>query len=325
MAQFINKPSYTTALPGESIVFFGTGSISRRSLEDVASNYDIEAVISVREKNTRPNRRKIATINDWATENKVRSIQVVNKKELIDIFTSKGFTSKIGIVVDFGIVIPQVIIDTFKHGIINSHFSLLPQWRGADPITFSLLSGQEITGVSIMQIDNGLDTGELLAVEKIKVTNNENQESLTNKLVKSSNNLISQVLLDIFNEDAALQPQIGIPTFSAKLTKSDGELDFNKPAQQLEREVRAYTEWPNSYTHIDNERVSVVKAKFMPHIKKLKPGKLMITSDKNLAIACNRSLLIIDQLKPAGKGAMSSVAFLAGRQKLSKSLETLEI
>src|SRR3990167_8594803 len=152
-----------------SVVFFGSGRVAEESLRFLKKHFSIEAVV------TKPaTTQEMASIVPGATSKAVK-----NKEELSQFISSKPFKSRLGIIVDFGIIVDRAVIDYFPLGIVNSHFSLLPQWRCADPITFAILSGQKTTGVSIMLIDSGLDTGKLLAQADYDIAGDENITSLT--------------------------------------------------------------------------------------------------------------------------------------------------
>jgi methionyl-tRNA formyltransferase len=228
------------------------------------------------------------------------------------------FASRLGVVVDFGIIIPQAIIDVFPLGIINSHFSLLPQWRGADPITFSLLSGQPTTGVAVMRIVEGLDEGPLLGMEQLAITPEHNNSSLTKDLIDLSNKMLQDLLpryilglIAPYDQDTTIAS-----SYSRKLNISDAALDFSKPADVLEREVRAFSSWPKSKTILAGLDCIITKS----HAETLpSPSPTQLIIEKNrLGIACsNNSALWIDELKPAGKPAMPIAAFINGyRSKL---------
>lgn len=327
MAQYINKPSYTTTLPGESIVFFGTGIVSLRSLEHIAKSYDIEAVVTISDRKTSSNKKAASLVKKWALQNKTKVVEADTAKDLEKQFDEYSFVSKLGIVVDYGVIIPEKVIDYFQLGIVNSHFSLLPQWRGADPITFAILSGQTETGISIMQINSQLDTGDIIEKSSIKIGQSETTDTLTERLIDLSNKTLDSTLPRILVGDINLVAQTGKQSYSRKLGKSDGEINWNKSAGQISREIRAYFSWPTSYTSsIDNQRISIKQA--MPYettkTTEKRPGQVHLTKNKELAVTCKDSVLLIKALQPSGKKQMTSQAFLAGRQQFSKSLPVLD-
>jgi methionyl-tRNA formyltransferase len=214
-------------------------------------------------------------------------------------------------VVDYGILIGQEVIETFPLGIVNSHFSLLPQWRGADPITFAILSGQKQTGVSLMLIVPKLDEGPLLAVARYDIPAGITTPQLTDELISLSNKTLKAVLPQYI--EAKVQPlaqDLSQPvTYSRKLSKADGQVDWTKPAEQLEREVRAYLGWPGSYTNMLGRDVIITAAHTTDEDG---TAGTVADSRKELKVYTAKGALVIDKLKPAGKAEMGGAAFLSG-------------
>ncbi|HEX8181975.1 MAG TPA: methionyl-tRNA formyltransferase [Candidatus Saccharimonadales bacterium] len=306
-----------------SVVFFGSGPVAAESLKLLAQNFTIEAVIT----KPRPAHFKGSfPVIDWCEQPDApvgRVLTVTNKRELSQLFAEQQFSSRLGIVIDFGIIIAQDVIDAFELGIVNSHFSLLPQWRGADPITFSILSGQAQTGVSLMLITAGLDEGPLLAFGIYDLQGTETTPYLTDRLIALSDSLLVGTLpryIEGVNrpypqqEAAVALGRSPEPTYSRKLTKDDGVLDFTKPAAQLEREIRAFTGWPSSRTRIGERDVIITAAHVEgvpPDADNVQPGSIW-HPPKRLGFYTSDGILAIDRLKPAGKADMAVQSFLAG-------------
>ena len=288
------------------VVFFGSGPVATKSLRLLRQHCIIEAIIT-----------KPATANEMSSAcPDTLTHSVNNKSELDELINTKPFQSDLAILIDFGIIVSQHVIDSFKNGIINSHFSLLPQWRGADPITFSILSGQTKTGVSLMLLDEGMDTGKILVQKSLPIEPTDTGPYLTNKLINLSDTLRQQTIPGYLlgNIKSRSQPHPDRATYSRKLTKEDGILDFNKPAIQLEREIRAFIEWPKSRTVIACKDVIITQAYTVPIIgASQEPGDVTIVPEtKSLGIATANGTLWIEALKPAGKKEMTAAAFLAG-------------
>ena len=289
--------------PSKPIVFFGSGPVAKASLAHLAQHFSIESVVT-----------KPVTERDMAEAAPGIPVKTVSsRQELDNLMASKPFQSELGIIVDFGIIVSRPVIDYFSLGIINSHFSLLPEWRGADPITFSILSGQSQTGVSLMLIVEALDEGDLLAQENLLIAPHATGDSLTHDLVTLSNDMLTRFVplyqagkLQPYPQDSSI-----IATYSRKLTKEDGRLDWSKPATQLEREIRAFAAWPKSVATLGDLEVVVTKA----HVEASPggtPGSLVSDGKKTLGVATTEGVLALDEVKPAGKGVMSVAGFLAG-------------
>lgn len=291
------------------VVFFGTGPVAAASLDSIRHLFHIEAVIT---KSTPAHHKHVAPVEALAKTHNFPLLFANTRRELDDILSKQNFKSQVGIIVDYGVIVSKVVIDSFEYGIINSHFSLLPQWRGADPITFSLLSGQQKTGVSLMIIEPTLDTGKLITQKTISIEQEDTIESLTKKLISLSNNLISEYVPRYLNNQIKPrnQPHPERATYSSKLSKKDGVIDWNKTADAIEREVRAYKGWPQSHTTLGSIDVVITKASVVRG-QDATPGTLKIEKNR-LLIAASKDWLEIHTLKPSGKKEMPVSAFLAG-------------
>jgi methionyl-tRNA formyltransferase len=297
----------------KTIVFFGSGPVAAASLELLAKHTPIEAVIT---KPQPAHHKQIFPVLATAEKLGLKVLTPDGKKELSELFATKPAVSKLGIVIDYGFIINQDVIDYFPLGILNSHFSLLPEWRGADPISFSILSGQQETGVSLMRIVEKMDEGPILAHETYQIPAGATTPTLTEALIKVSDKQLQQVLQLYYDGVAkvALQEQVALPghevvSYSRKLLKADGVLDWTKPALQLEREVRAFIEWPKSHTTIADKEVVVTKAHIIPGKGKI--GEIW-RDGKSFGVCTTKDIFVIDCLKPAGKQEMPASAFLAG-------------
>jgi methionyl-tRNA formyltransferase len=302
----------------DSIVFFGSGPVAAQSLELLAQNFTIEAVVT---KPQPTHHRQPFPVLVTAEQLGLKVFTPNSKKELSDLFATKPVKSRLGVVIDYGFIINQDVINYFLLGIVNSHFSLLPQWRGADPISFAILSGQQQTGVSLMLINEKMDEGPLLAIGVYDMDGDETTPVLTNILIHISDTLLRDSLPKYVAGKIDPAPQLeaaaamGLPaepSYSRKLTKADGLLDWNNPAVQLEREIRAFIEWPKSRTTIGGKDVVITKAHVEQIAEPKSIGTIFVDENKCLAIQTNQDLLIIDELKPAGKQQMTAQAFLAG-------------
>lgn len=287
------------------IVFFGSGPVAAASLELLKDAFSVEAVIT-----------KPSTLSEMSHITTAPTYSVKSKQELDELFSTVAFTSKVAILIDFGIIVSQEVIDYFPKGIVNSHFSLLPEWRGADPITFSILSGQPQTGVSLMLLSVGMDEGPLLAQATYDIHQNETTPSLTKALIDLSDKMLKTIIPKWLSDQIDPAPQesvslfSGDPTYSRKLSKEDGVIDWKKPAEQIEREIRAFAEWPKSRTLINDLNVVIMSSKVAK--QQIEPCGKFWVDNKQLFVSCGKDSLEILSLKPAGKKEMSAEAFLAG-------------
>lgn len=304
------KSSGNTVL-AEPIVFFGSGPVAAESLARLHQNFQIEAVIT---KPQPPHHKEAFPALALCEKLGLKVHTPDGKQALSELFATRPVRARLGVVIDYGFIINQDVIDYFELGIVNSHFSLLPEWRGADPITFSILSGQKQSGVSLMLITAGMDEGPLLAQAPFDIPESITTPELTEELIDISDETLKHVLpLYIAgNIQPAPQDLEHEPTYSRKLIKQDGVLDWTKPARQLEREIRAFIEWPKSRTVLGDLEVIITKA-HVDHTEKLQPGVITLASESStLLIGTSEGNLAVDRLKPAGKSEMDSKAFLAG-------------
>ncbi len=293
-------------LLSETVVFFGSGPVAAKSLELLLPHFDIEAVIT---KPRAEHHRGSVPVLELAEQENIPVFTVTNKKTLDELIARHSLQSRLAILIDFGIIVSQEVIDSFELGIVNSHFSLLPEWRGADPISFSILSGQPKTGISLMLLTAGMDEGPLLAQADYDLAKDETTPTLTTSLIELSDACLSTVLPAYVAGTAVAQPQTAatiatsrIPSYSRKLTKQDGVIDLRKPAAQLEREIRAFIDWPKSRTNLAGIDVIITQA----HVGNEEDD------DSALRLRTKDGYLTIDYLKPAGKKEMSAADFIRG-------------
>lgn len=291
------------------IVFFGSGPVAAASLAALCQWTDIEAVIT---KPKPPHHKEPFPVLTLAARRGLKTYTPEGKASLSDLFQTTVFASPLGVVIDYGFIINKDVIDRFPLGIVNSHFSLLPEWRGADPITFSILSGQVQTGISLMLITKGMDEGPLLAQAPYDLPPEINTPKLTEDLIDLSNQTLQVVLPEYLAGNLRAVEQMGEPSYSRKLTKADGELDFHKPAVQLEREIRAYLGWPKSHTNLADKEVVITKAHAASGTHE---AGVAYVEQKELCIGTSDGILVVDALKPVGKPEMPASAFLAGYGK----------
>ena len=292
----------------ETIVFFGSGPVAAKSLDLLSTYFNIEAVVTKPAKNTK---RDPVPVLDLANKLNINTYLPTNKAELNKLITEWSVKSKLAVLIDYGIIVSQEVIDYFPLGIVNSHFSLLPLWRGADPISFSILNGDKETGVSLMLLTAGMDEGPIIKQEALKDSFGLDSIELTDRLVSLSNQLLEENIQKYIDKDLLPTEQDTTikPTYSTKLSKTDGLINWNKPAIQIEREIRAYLEWPKSYTTLNNIDLIITKAKVID--RQGKPGKFEVDGS-SLIVFCGEAALSIEKIKPSGKKEMDIKPFLLG-------------
>lgn len=294
----------------DSVVFFGTGPLAAQSLLGLAENFQIELVI------TKP--RPADFRGNWPVAELAEKLGLpiayaADKSQVEQAVKSRSLTSKAGVVIDFGLLISAATIEAFPRGIINSHFSLLPRWRGADPITFAILSGDGKTGVSLMSIVEKMDAGPLIAQQAITLDKTINNPCLSQNLIKLSDQLLAENLPKYLagQIEPVDQPLSGV-TYSRKLQKSDGLIDWTKSAEAIGQEIRAFAGWPRSRTKLSTVELIITQAEVANETGK--PGQYKIDGVE-LIIFCGQKALKIIELQPAGKKTMPTSEFLRGYQQ----------
>lgn len=227
-------------------------------------------------------------------------------------------TSQLAVLAAYGHIIPQSVLDEFPLGIINIHPSLLPEYRGSTPIETTILDGKTKTGVSIMRLEAGMDTGPIYKQKTVHLTGTETKETLTEQLQQLGAELLVEVLPGIANGSLAprQQPHPDRATYTHLLTKDDGAIDWQKPVEIIEREIRAFSGWPKSHTVFGEIPVIITKAK-VTHLDKSVGAGEIVVDKKQLVVGTGKGCLEILSLQPQGKKEMPVEAFLAGyRHKL---------
>lgn len=288
----------------KTVLFFGTEDFSALALEKlIADGHSVGAIIT--KPDTKRGRNKQLVKPRVKEIGEAHNIPVWQPNKLSDIADDiRQFDSPIGILVSFGKIIPQSIIDLFSPGIINLHPSLLPLYRGPSPIESAILNGDSETGISIMQLSAAMDTGPVYLQEKVSLGGTETALELYESLGQRGAELLADSLPAIIDGSLAPTPQDdSAATYCQLITKADGIVDWHKPATQIEREIRTYAGWPGSRTTIGDIEIIITSA----HIEK-DSG-----TSQQLTIQCGDSqYLAIDTLKPVGKKEMPIQAFLAG-------------
>ncbi|PHM67103.1 methionyl-tRNA formyltransferase [Xenorhabdus sp. KJ12.1] len=220
------------------------------------------------------------------------------------------------VVVAYGLILPQAVLDIPPLGCLNVHGSLLPHWRGAAPIQRAIWAGDKETGVTIMQMDAGLDTGDMLLKATCPITHEDTTASLYDKLADIGSDALLNTLSLITSGDSQPESQNNIlATYAEKLSKDEARMDWNLSAIQLERCVRAFNPWPISYFLIDEQPIKVWEAHAIDGKSNQIPGTILHSDKKGIQVATIDGILNITQLQPPGKKAMSAADLLNSKRE----------
>lgn len=222
----------------------------------------------------------------------------------------KSLTFDVMVVAAYGLILPESVLAIPPLGCLNIHASLLPRWRGAAPIHRALEAGDAKTGITIMQMDAGLDTGAMLSMQAIPISNDDTQATLHDKLAELGGKLMVDVLQKLPKLVATPQPMEGI-SYAAKISKAEAALDFTQPADVLERKIRAFNPFPGAYGVVNGTTLKLWRAELTQRPRSAKAGQLFL-QDQTLLVACGEGALRLLTLQKSGGKQLPVAEFLKG-------------
>jgi methionyl-tRNA formyltransferase len=316
------------------IVFLGTAELSCASLDSLVrdKNYTVAAVVTQPDK---PKGRELklqpSPVKALAIKHGLPVLQPARARDEQFIAQLRALQPELLVVIAYGHILPVAILDLPLHGCLNIHTSLLPAYRGAAPIQWAIANGETITGVTIMKMDAGLDTGPILAQRDTPILPEDDSAKLHDRLAQIGAELLLHTIPDYAagKVKPVPQPSIGI-SHAPKIKKEDGHIDWNLPAKTIWNRMRAFTPWPGAFTHMpvkprvgrgDGESGSVA---MKPHLLKIwkaevieenpvfKPGEIISADRCGIIVACGKNALRILELQREGGRRMGAGEFLAG-------------
>lgn len=299
------------------IVFMGTPDYSVKTL-DALLNAGHEVVGVYAQPDKPVGRKRILTpppVKVFALEKGIPVFQPGTLKDEAVFEELKALEPELIVVVAYGKILPENILNLPKYGCINGHASILPSYRGASPIQWCIVKGETETGVTIMYMDKGMDTGDIIEIERVKIGNDETADELFERLSFVSADLTVRTIEKIQNGTAKRipQPTEGV-SYAPILTKDMAQMDFSKTAKELKCLVRGFNSWPCAYFMLDGKRVKVLKAEVLDKTTNSEAGTV-IDSDGKLLIACGENtVLSLLEVQPEGSKAMSVAVMLNGRK-----------
>jgi len=300
------------------IIFMGTGTFAVPVLDLLNKNFNVISCFTKVDKPAgRGKKIKACEIKLKAEDFNLPICQPLSYKNNTDwVNQLKELEPDLIVVTEYNLILPKKILDIPKYGALNIHPSLLPKWRGPSPIEYTLLNNDQETGVCIMKMDEQMDHGPVLGCKKIKIEKNDNAINLYEKLAFIGANLLIKVIPDfIENKIELIEQDHDKATFSKFITKEDGKIDWNKPAQEILNQIKAFICWPGSFTFLNlkgqKKLIKIVDAVVINQ-NDHKIGQILLTQNKELAIQCGQQALKINQLQLEGKKIMTSKEFLNG-------------
>lgn len=293
------------------VVFMGSPDFALPGLSALADNYQVVGVVTQPDRASGRGRElKAPPVKKLALELNIPIIQPEKLREPEAMQQLQAWNPDLIVVAAFGQILKIDVLDLPRYGCINLHASLLPRWRGAAPINAAILAGDEETGVTLMQMDLGLDTGPMLAKRSIRLTRDDTAGSVFEALSTLGANLLIETLPNYLSGKLTPQPQPKEgATYAPMMKKEGGKLDFNSDVNELERRVRAMNPWPGAFMDFDGVTLKIHRAHVEAGIASV--GKRLIVQNQP-AVGARGGLLILDEVQPAGKKSMSGKSFLAG-------------
>ena len=298
------------------IIFMGTPDFSVGTLEAlIEAGHEVCLVVTQpdkpkgRGKEMQPTPVKAAAMK--------HGIPVYQPKKIRDpecVEELRKYQADVMVVIAFGQILPKSILEMTPYGCINVHASLLPKYRGAAPIQWAIINGESVTGVTTMQMDEGLDTGDMLAKAIVPLDEKETGGSLFDKLSEAGGRLCVETLAKLEKGEITPEKQGESPTaYASMLDKKMGNIDWNKSAVVIERLVRGLNPWPSAYTHLDGKTLKIWACDVLPQsASKGESGEILEVTKDAIHVQTGDGILVLREIQLAGKARMDAGAFLRG-------------
>ena len=298
------------------IIFMGTPDFSVGTFEAlIAAGHDIVLAVTQPDKpKGRGGKMQYSPVKEKALQHGIPVFQPKKVREAACIDKLRAYEADIMVVIAFGQILPKEILEMTRFGCVNVHASLLPKYRGAAPIQWAVINGERVSGVTTMQMDEGLDTGDMISKIVIPISPTETGGSLFGKLAQAGADLLIKTLPSIEQGTAEFekQPEESPTPYAAMITKQMGLMDFRKSAEELERLVRGLNPWPSAYTFLNGKTLKVWKCKVSTEKTDAVPGTIFLADKEGIHTACGEGVLILTEVQLEGKKRMETEAFLRG-------------
>ena len=299
------------------VIFMGTPDFAVGTLEEIihAGHEVVLAVTQPDKPKGRGKAMQFPPVKECALEHDIEVFQPKRIRDDANVEYLKKYNADIIIVAAFGQILPKSILDMPRYGCVNVHASLLPKYRGAAPIQWAVINGDEITGVTTMRMDVGLDTGDMIAKREVRVAEDETGGSLFDKLTDVGAKLCVETMDMLEKGTATFTPQNNeMSTHTSMITKELGNIDWKKPAVEIERLIRGLNPWPSAYTHLNNKTFKIWKAKVVAEDSEYQPGCIVRANKHDLIVQTGAGQLALLEVQLEGKKRMEADAFLRGNQ-----------
>lgn len=289
------------------IIFAGTPDVAVPTLQAlIASDHEVVAVYTQPDRKAGRGRKlQPSPVKQCALQASIPVEQPESLKDAAVIEHLANYNADLMVVVAYGLLLPDAVLTLPKRGCVNVHFSLLPRWRGAAPIQYAILNGDKKTGVSIIQITNELDAGDVLAIKDTPINGCDNNQTLSTRLAQLGAELLVKTLSSEWLPKSQDLMQV---TYAKKIQKSDAKINWGETAEVIERKIRAYYGWPVAFTLLDDEPLRIWQATAIPAKFSDTPGTFSVV-DKEVIVVCGENALVLSEVQLPGKKIMSGEAF----------------
>jgi len=297
------------------VIFMGTPDFAVGTLEEIIkAGHEVVLVVTQPDKpRGRSGALQFPPVKECAVAHGIEVFQPKKIREEENVEYLRKYNADIIVVAAFGQLLPKSILEMPKHGCINVHASLLPKYRGAAPIQWSVINGDAVTGVTIMQMDIGMDTGDMIAKREVVIGEEETGGGLFDKLAEVGAKLCVDTMVEIENGTATRTPQNhDEATHVSMISKELGNIDWNKSAVEIERLIRGLNPWPSAFTKLDGKTFKIWKAKVVSEHTNKQPGRIVNVGKDVLEVQTGEGVLSLLEVQLEGKKRMEVDAFLRG-------------
>jgi methionyl-tRNA formyltransferase len=305
------------------VVFMGSGPFALPALDALSSRHDVVAVVTQPDREIgRGRRMQRGLVAGRADDLRIPVLQPASFKEIEAVAAVEDLAPEVIVVASYGRILPRRVLDLAKRGALNLHPSLLPRHRGASPITWTILSGDDVTGVSVMEMVAKMDAGPIVGQRNVPVLPDDNTASLTDRLAPENASLLLDVLPAWYVGDLITRPQNeSEATYTELLTKESGAIDWSLPARDLERRVRAFVPWPVAFGTWSGGPLRVFAARALPDSPMVGhlPGNVVDVTEDEIKVQTGEGILSLLEVQPPGSRRMSAGDFARGRPEIQGS------
>jgi len=297
------------------IVYMGTPDFAVGALEAIIeAGHEVVAVV------TQPDKEKgrgkaisMSPVKECALKHNIEVFQPVRLRNEESVAQLRTYNADMFVVAAFGQILSKEVLDMPKYGCINIHASLLPAYRGAAPIQWAILDGLKETGVTIMQMDPGIDTGDILMQEKLTIESTDTGESLFDKLsVLGAKAIVKAIPLIEAGKLTPVKQDESLSNYAKMLNKEMGRINWNESADKIERYVRGLNSWPSAFSFINGKQIKIWRAEVAQNVTDNEPGTIIDIDKKSFCVACGTNALRVCEVQLEGKKRMDVDAFARG-------------